>query len=1137
MPESSDHEFTIFSAARQLPPGERASFFDKVCAGDDAMRQRVEELLQAGEKAAAAFMETPAADLSKSSSASRPAVVRAENPGDWIGRYKLLEQIGEGGCGIVYLAQQEEPVRRRVALKVIKLGMDTKSVIARFEAERQALALMDHPNIAKVLDAGATSAGRLYFVMELVPGVKITDCCDQNNLSTRDRLELFMQVCHAIQHAHQKGIIHRDIKPSNILVTMNDGVPFPKVIDFGIAKATHGKLTDQTFFTAFEQFIGTPAYMSPEQAEAGGLDVDTRTDIYSLGVLLYELLTGQTPFNSKELLQIGLDEIRRTIREREPATPSTCLSTMQGDALATIAKHRKAEALKLIHLVRGDLDWIVMKALEKDRARRYETANDLAADIRRHLSNEAVVARPPSTAYRFQKLVRRNKLVFAATGAIAAALAMGVALSVWSSIKEHQARLEAEKERRQAQTNEQKAQVEAAKSRQVAQFLEDMLDGVGPSVAMGSDTTLLKRILDNTAKRIGSDLAQQPEVEAELRYTLGEVYWELGDLENAQAMHERALSLRIKELGGKNPLVAQSMRRLGHVLWRQGFLDKAEKMARAGVALQRELYGNKNLEVARSLEDLAAILNTKNLSTTVEATLREAVTTKEALLGDNNLEMADSLDNLAAWLFSRRYKRPEAAALSRKAIAIRRKLLGPDNPLVTIASLKLESNELDIQGKSNEQEATLYKLVAEQRKILGNEHPSLAQSLNLLASVLKNEGKLAESEPIQREALSMQRKLLGEENPEVAKSEASLGELLIAGNRLSEAELMYRSALTIRRKVFGPNSTLAGESLVNLGQLLEKENKLEDARNLYLEGASGVSDFALTAQDCLGMLYVRSKDGLNDPTEGAKWLRKSAEHGNSRAKIDLAILYFDGTGVPKDEVEALNWFHKAAQQGNSQAMKTLADCYCAAGRSQEAIATLRQVSGSRPKDMDLSLTLATWQAWFKNDVDYESTRQHVVQQAAGTDDAPTAQGAAKAYCLLHSTNAVMLTKALDLARRGVELRKGTPFLPWYQLCLGMAEYRSGQYANAEQTLAEAEQSAGKYPDLPGTARLFRAMSLFRQGQSEKARAVFSEAEAQMPPFPLEESKPIIEGKTASHNVMICWLAYKEAKSLLNRTDR
>jgi len=350
-------------------------------------------------------------------------------------REVYLAKIGEGGCGVVYVAEQEEPVRRRVALKVIKLGMDTNSAIARFEAERQALALMEHPNIAQVLDAGATETGRLFFVMELVRGIKITDYCDQNNLSTPQRSDLFIQVCHAIQHAHQKGIIHRDIKPSNILVTLHDGVPVPKVIDFGIAKATtQQRLTDKTLYTAFEQFLGTPAYMSPEQAELSGLDIDTRSDIYALGVLLYELLTGRTPFDAKELLAAGLDQMRRIIREQEPVRPSTRLSTMiQGELTAT-AKHRHAEGPKLIHLLRGDLDWIVMKALEKDRTRRYETANGLALDIERHLKQEPVDARPPSSAYRLQKFVRRNKLMVTAAAAVAATLVLGVVVSTWAVV-------------------------------------------------------------------------------------------------------------------------------------------------------------------------------------------------------------------------------------------------------------------------------------------------------------------------------------------------------------------------------------------------------------------------------------------------------------------------------------------------------------------------------------------------------------------------------------------------------------------------------------------------------------------------------------------------------------------------------
>jgi serine/threonine protein kinase len=361
-----------------------------------------------------------------------------EAVGVMIGRYKLLEALGEGGFGSVWLAEQKEPVRRKVALKVIKLGMDTKQVVARFEAERQALALMDHPNIAKVLDAGTTDSGRPYFVMELVRGIPITKFCDENKLATRERLDLFIKVCHAVQHAHQKGIIHRDLKPSNVLVTLHDPdrVGVPKVIDFGIAKATQQELTDKTIHTLFQQFIGTPAYVSPEQAEMSGLDVDTRSDIYSLGVLLYELLTGTTPFDGKELLASGLDEMRRVIREEEPKRPSTRLSTLGQVEASTLAKHRREKLPALVHLVRGDLDWIVMKCLEKDRARRYETANGLAADLKRFLVSEPIVARPPSTAYKISKFVRRNKLAVGAGLLVLLALVLGLGSATWMFLNE-----------------------------------------------------------------------------------------------------------------------------------------------------------------------------------------------------------------------------------------------------------------------------------------------------------------------------------------------------------------------------------------------------------------------------------------------------------------------------------------------------------------------------------------------------------------------------------------------------------------------------------------------------------------------------------------------------------------------------
>jgi WD40 repeat protein/serine/threonine protein kinase len=476
-PSAGEKERDIFLGALEEPaPQERAAYLDRACGDDRALRAAVEALLENHKEDA--FLETPVVEAPRAEAGRGPGGtaivdVLTEKAGDRIGRYKLLQEIGEGGCGTVYMAEQVEPVRRRVALKIIKLGMDTKSVIARFEAERQALALMDHPNIAKVLDAGATETGRPFFVMELVRGVRITDYCDQNNLPTRERLDLFIKVCQAIQHAHQKGIIHRDIKPSNILVTLHDGTPVPKIIDFGIAKATTDqRLTDKTLFTAFQQFIGTPAYMSPEQAEMSGLDIDTRTDVYSLGVLLYELLTGKTPFDAKELASSGLDEMRRTIREREPVRPSTRLRTMLDAELTTTAKHQQAEPARLAGLVRGDLDWIVMKALEKDRMRRFQTASELAMDVQRYLDNDPVLARPPTNLYRLQKLLRKHRGAFAAAAGIAVTLIAGAGISIRQAVRAtraEQGALTSQKQethqRQQAEQERERAEREKASAR------------------------------------------------------------------------------------------------------------------------------------------------------------------------------------------------------------------------------------------------------------------------------------------------------------------------------------------------------------------------------------------------------------------------------------------------------------------------------------------------------------------------------------------------------------------------------------------------------------------------------------------------------------------------------------------------
>ena len=813
MSNQNPREEAIVNGALQLPPEQRTLYLKAACGDDAALQERVRAALEARLGGAT----VPMTHAPPAQGTIEISVAPSEKPGDRIGPYKILQLIGEGGCGMVYMAEQDQPVRRRVALKVIKLGMDTRQVVARFEAERQALALMDHPNIAKVLDAGSTETGRPFFVMELVRGIRITDYCDQNNLSTNQRLELFIQVCRAIQHAHQKGIIHRDIKPSNILVTLHDGVPVPKVIDFGIAKAMDQRLTDKTLFTQFEQFIGTPAYMSPEQAEMSGLDIDTRADIYSLGVLLYELLTSRTPFDAKELLAAGLDAMRRVIREQEPPKPSTRLSTMLDGDLTTVAKQRHAPPPKLIHIVRGDLDWIVMKALEKDRTRRYETASGFATDIEHFLTNQPVVARPPSTVYRVRKLVRRNRLAFAAASAVTASILIGLVVSTWLYLREKEDRRVAVRE--------------AKRSQQVALFLEDMLKGVGPSVALGRDTMLLREILDKTVQRLTTDLRDQPEVQAELCNTIGEVYRALGQSKKAEEMHRDARSLQKKGSGANRADVARSLADLAFVMRDQGKLAEAESLQREALDLRRKLYGNEHADVAESLNSVALVLRSEGKLVEAERLHREALAMQRKLLGNENPAIAISLNNLA-WALRDEGKQAEAEQAFRESLAMQKKLLGENHPAVAITTDNLAFVLRD-EGKLAEAETLVRQSLAMQRKVFGEEHPSVATALNNLALVLAAQGKFTEAAKLHREALAMRRKLLGADHPEVAVSLDNLALVLRKQKQLAEAESLEREALAMRQKLFGAENVAVATSLNNLALVLHDAGKLSEAEGLF----------------------------------------------------------------------------------------------------------------------------------------------------------------------------------------------------------------------------------------------------------------------------------------------------------------
>ncbi len=806
-------------------PEARAAYLDSACANDPALRQRVESLLASQEKLGN-FLEPPG---------SPPPESPPDVAGTRVGAYRILQRIGEGGFGVVYMAEQESPVRRKVALKIIKAGMDTRQVIARFEAERQALALMDHPNIARVFDGGETDSGRPFFAMELVKGIPLNEFCDRNKLSTRERLELFINVCYAVQHAHQKGIIHRDLKPSNVMITMLDGQPVPKVIDFGVAKAIEQRLTEKTLFTRYDQLVGTPTYMSPEQADLSGQDVDTRSDIYSLGVLLYELLTSTPPIDSATMRKAGLDEIRRLICETDPLPPSSRLQTL-GAKLTTVAENCQSEPAALCKSVRGDLDWIVMKCLEKDRARRYATANELVADLRRFLNNEPVVARPPSNLYQFRKFAQRHRLQVAFVASIAAALVCGLVLALIGFAEASRERDKALEAEQQANAQRQIAQTEAARSAQVAKFLKQMLRGVEPSAAQGRDTTMLREILELTAARLNKELAGQPEVEADLRETLGGVYSVLGDFTNAAAMHIEALRLR-KELHGENHLlVAESLYWLADARQRERKYAEAEDLFREALAIRQRLLGDKHREVALALNRLAGVLHkqrgvkhaeAQDTMAQAEAMFQEMLETQRALPQGDLRDVLFILDRLYM-LLARQGKYSEAEALLREIVSLHQTAFPNDQVGLGSALYRL-AQVLRIQGKLAEAEAASREALALWRNVMTADHPQLRALLRLNASLLYDLDRLTEAETLLREALAVEDKSKPE-SWEHGVTQFLLGRTLGRQNQHTAAESLLLSAYeSLRRNTAKPSSAndrwYSAETLRQLVGLYEETGK------------------------------------------------------------------------------------------------------------------------------------------------------------------------------------------------------------------------------------------------------------------------------------------------------------------------
>jgi serine/threonine protein kinase/tetratricopeptide (TPR) repeat protein len=729
---------SIFLAAvEQYAPDQWEAYLQQACAGDEVLRRRVDVLLRAHQQPNS-LLDCRATDLA--GTVDEPPA--AEGPGTVVGPYKLMEQIGEGGMGLVFVAEQQHPVRRKVALKVIKPGMDTRQVIARFEAERQALALMDHPNIAKVHDGGETASGRPYFVMELVKGVSITGYCDQNQVPIRDRLELFLHVCQAVQHAHQKGIIHRDIKPSNVLVMSQDGTPLVKVIDFGVAKAIGQQLTDKTIYTQFTQLLGTPLYMSPEQAGQSSLDVDTRSDIYSLGVLLYELLTGTTPFDKGRFKELGYDEMRRIIREEEPPKPSTRLSTL-GQVATAISAQRRSDPRKLRQLFRRELDWIVMKCLEKDRGRRYETGNALAMDVQRYLHDEPVQAFPPSAGYRLRKFARRNGRWLVAAGLVGASLLLGTAISLWLAVRATRA----EAETRQRMVAEEKARRQATA---INDFLLTMLRSANPEDVRGADYTV-RQLLDEFSIGLTEQqrFRDQPEVEAEIQATMGRAYRRLGISEKAERHLQAALDLRRRVFAPDDEKVAESLVDYAWGCYQQGHYSEAEAHAREAQAIYRKRSSPPG-RVISALGSLVRALMEQERLEEAEATAEEALALAAQSPDALYPEIASILHAVAEGK-RRRAQYAEAETWARKALALHRRAHGDEHIETAWCLLEL-GRDLHQRKELPEAEACLREALANfRRHYPGSDHKSVRGVLYCLKAVLQERGAQAELAALERE--------------------------------------------------------------------------------------------------------------------------------------------------------------------------------------------------------------------------------------------------------------------------------------------------------------------------------------------------------------------------------------------------
>jgi non-specific serine/threonine protein kinase/serine/threonine-protein kinase len=1094
------NEENLFHRALDKPAGERAAFLEQACGGDAALRQRVEVLLQAHDNPGS-FLNQPAVNLA-ATAASQPGQVAAgespdwskgeapglrplsEGPGSRIGPYKLLQQIGEGGMGAVWMAEQAQPVQRKVALKIIKPGLDSAQVIARFEAERQALALMDHPNIAKVLDAGTTESTRPYFVMELVKGVPLTKYCDELHLTPRQRLELFVPVCQAVQHAHTKGIIHRDLKPSNVLIALYDDKPVPKVIDFGVAKAMGPRLTERTLFTEFGAIVGTLEYMSPEQAQLNQLDIDTRSDVYSLGVLLYELLTGTTPLEHRRLKEAGFLEVLRLIREEEPPRPSTRLSTTE--ELPAIAANRGLEPKKLSGLVRGELDWIVMKCLDKDRNRRYQTANGLAHDIERYLHDEPVEACPPSAGYRLRKFARKYKKVLATAAAFVLLLILGVAVSVWQAVRATHAEGEArgaEGEARQAEAKakaeKEQKEIEAAISQAVSTFVQEDLLGQaaaelqtqpgrpadGEEQVRPDRDVKVRALLDRAAERVGVRFKDQPKVEAAIRLTIGNAYRALGEYAKARPHLEKALQIRRTELPAGHPDTLAAINSLAYLYFQMGggLRDRAEPLLIEALEGCRRTLPSDHPLTLTSMHNLS-LVESSDPRYLPEPLLLQALEGRRRVLGEEHPDTLRSLHGLAVLQWSRG-QRDRAEPLFRKVLDGQRRVLGNEHPLTLLAMNNLAALYQQ-WGQYGLAEPLLVQALEASRRVLGPEHDRTRLIRKNLIWLYLDQRQYAKAEPLvvevantllalgDKEGRSDSMLLFADRLGEVYAAQGGLN--LLEQKKYAEAEPVLRTLLDYP---FEDKPWLKPQTQSLLGACLAGQKKYAEAEPLLLSGYEGLKAGEATipmhqrkrvteALERVARLY----EAWDRPEPAAEWRRKLDDEKQRRARQDDAIARHD--------------------RGQALARQ---------GQYEQAEAAFREAIRLEPDFPEAHRALGEILCYHKHDFDgaIAAFREAVRLQP---EDAANRCGLGNA-----------LARKGDLAAAVDEYREALPLLRYLRDALIGRASRAAAEAKAREVVRQQPE------DADARYRLARALAQ-RQGKLPEAAAEYREALRLRPGF-------------------------------------